>query len=222
MLYIRDCSHECILTFVSLVHLSIRCLFFFTQFRSKVMARNGYKKISNDAVTGKVSFLSLLFFHWMNDVFKMGNERALEENDFLPLSKENTSCSVIQQLQAKWNDEQTKCKGNGKKPKLWKSVVKMLSVKDVVILISTSAVYSLCRILEPLFLGYLLVSLTSSEPQNNYLMYGCALAMVVNSLLGRLGMHQLFYRYELLGIRITSALKGLLYIKVSHTRKEKN
>ena len=185
------------------------------------MARNGFKKISNDADKEKLSFLSLLFFHWMNDVFKMGNERALEENDFLPLAKENTSCSVIQQLQARWNDEQTKCKGNGKRPKLWKSVMKMLSVKEVVILISTNAVYSLCRILEPLFLGYLLVSLTSSEPQNNYLMYGCALAMVINSLLGRLSVHHLMYRYELLGIRISSALKGLLYIKVSHIRNEK-
>ena len=208
-------------SFVYFVHRSIRCLFFYTKFRSKVMARNGYKKISNDADKEKLSCLSLLFFHWMNDVFKMGNERALEENDFLPLAKENTSCSVIQQLQARWNDEQRKCKGNGKKPKLWKSVVKMLSVKDVVILISTNAVYSLCRILEPLFLGYLLVSLTSSEPQNNYLMYGCALAMVINSLLGRLSMHHLDYRYELLGIRISSALKGLLYIKVSHIRNEK-
>ena len=130
-------------SFVYLFHLSIRCYLFYTKFRSRVMARNGYKKISNDADTESVSFMSLLFFHWMNGVFKTGSERALEENDFLPLAKENTSCSNIEHLQAKWNDEKTKCKGIGKKPKLWKSVLKMVSVKDVMILILTSALFHL-------------------------------------------------------------------------------
>ena len=95
------------------------------------MAKNGYKKISDDANAEKVSFVSLLLFRWMNIVFKKGSERALEKTDFLPLAKENTSCFVTERLQTKWNEEKSKCKRNGKRPKLWKSVMKMLSVKDV-------------------------------------------------------------------------------------------
>ena len=60
------------------------------------MAKNGYKKISDDADTEKVSFVSLLPFRWMNIVFKKGSERALEKTDFLPLAKENTSCFVTE------------------------------------------------------------------------------------------------------------------------------
>ena len=183
------------------------------------MAKNGYKKFPADADAEKVSFMCLLFFQWMNGVLKTGSERALEENDFLPLAKENTSCSVIEQLQAKWNKEETKCKGKGKKPKLWKSVMKMFSVKEVIVIFLTGGLYTLCRILEPLLLGYLITSLMSSEPQSHYLLYGCALAMVINALFRTLNEHQFAYRCEVLGIRIGSALKGLVYHKVSRIIK---
>jgi len=182
------------------------------------MTKNGYKKIPADAEKEKVSFVSCLFFRWVNSVFKIGSERALEENDFLPLSEENTSFSVVEQLQTKWNDEKTKCKRNGKNPKLWKSVLKMLSGKDVMVVFFLGVLHMFCRSLQPLLLGYLLVSLTSAEPQHTYLLYGCAVAMGVNALIRTLALHHFGYKCELLGIRISSALKGLVYHKVC-TRK---
>ena len=83
----------------------------------------------------------------MNNVFKTGSERALQENDFLPLPEDNTSSFVITSLQAKWEKEQTKCKENVEKPRLWKSVVKMPSTKDVMLIVSTGAMFALSRIL---------------------------------------------------------------------------
>ena len=142
-----------------------------------------------------------------------GNERALEENYLIPLEKENTSFFLIEKLQSKWNDEQTKCKKNGKKPKLWKSVLKMLSFKDVLVLFLVGGIISLCRILQPLFLGYLFVSLITTKPHHNYLLYGCALAMGINAFIRSLCIHHFNYRCELLGIRISSAVKGLVYYK---------
>lgn len=121
--------------------------FILSLFRSRVMERNGYKKITSDAGTKKASFVSLLFFQWMNNVFKTGSERALQENDFLPLPEDNTSSFVITSLQAKWEKEQTKCKENVEKPRLWKSVVKMPSTKDVMLIVSTGAMFALSRIL---------------------------------------------------------------------------
>ena len=181
------------------------------------MARNEYKKLSKDDAdrTRNASFVSLLFFQWMNSVFKTGSERPLEEDDFLPLPKQNISGSLIEQLQTNWNDENAKSKANGKKPKLWKSVMKMLSATEVVILLLLSSLYSFSRIIQPLFLGYLMSTLMSAEPQKNYLLYGCAFAMGVNALMGCLSMHHTDYRCELLSIRLSSALKGLVYLKVS-------
>ena len=75
------------------------------------------KRLHNDANTNYVSFVSLLFFQWMNSVFHKASERPLDINDFLPLAKESGTCSLIEQLKTKWNEEKTKCKGSGKKNK---------------------------------------------------------------------------------------------------------
>ena len=178
------------------------------------MTKNTYEKISSGEKQKKVSFLSLLFFQWMNSVFKIGSKRPLEQSDFLPLPKGNVSCSLIKQLQANWNNEIAKCKANGDRSKLWKSVMKMLSFKETMFIIFASTLYSMSRIIQPLFLGYLTSTLMSTEPQTNYLHYACAVAMGVNSLIGCLSMHHLDFRCELLSNRLSSALKGLVYLKV--------
>ena len=179
------------------------------------MTKNGYEKISSDGKKENVGLLSLLFFQWMNNVFKMGSKRPLEQSDFLPLPKGNVTCSIIKQLKANWNKEIAKCKADGRRPKLWKSVIKMLSFKETVFLVFARILYSLCRTIQPLFLGYLMSSLMSTEPRANYRLYACALAMGVNALIGCLSMHHFDYKCELLGNRLSSSLKGLIYLKVS-------
>ena len=180
------------------------------------MKRSGYKKISNeDSEENVVSILSFLFFRWMNNIIKTGSERALQQSDFLPLSKENLTSSVTEKLQIKWDHERARCEQLGKRPKFWKSVVKMLSVKDVLVIMFTGILDSCCRIFQPLFLGYLISSLMSSkETRNEVLLYGCALAMGVNALIKSLNFQHFGFRSELLGVRLTSAIKGIVYRKV--------
>ena len=179
------------------------------------MARTEYKKISTNEEREAVSFLSLLLFQWMNSIFKIGSERPLDENDFLPLSKENSASFVTDQLQANWNKERAKCKGDQKRPKLWKCVIKLISVKDTLIIVLTNTLYSVCTLLQPLLLGYFISILMSSEPQKDNILYGCTLALCINSVIGALCMHQQDYRCELLGTRMSCALKGLVYHKLS-------
>ena len=185
------------------------------------MATNGYKKIPNDEDAEKVSFVSLLLFQWMNSVFKTGSERALDENDFLPLSNKNTTSSVTERLQTKWNDEITNSKGKEKMPKLWKSILMMLSVKEILFVVLAGAFYVIPCLLTPLLLGYLMTILISGGQQENNLLYGCALAvaMGVNEIVRSFGIHHFSYQCELQGIRISSAIKGLVYRKVSSIRE---
>ena len=86
---------------------------------------------------------------------------------------------------------------NGKRPKLWKSVFDMLSVKDVIIILTGNVLITTSRLLFPLFLGYLVSELMSSEAENTFQLYACALAMCLNGLIGGLSMHQQDYRCEL-------------------------
>jgi len=184
-----------------------------------IMARKGYQRISTDKDKEIISFVSLLLFQWMNSIFKIGSERPLDENDFLPLLNENSASFLTDNLQASWNKEQTKDNGNQKRPKLWKCVIKLISLKDAMIIVFTSVLKSVSRLLQPLLLGYLISTLTSDEPQK-YNLYGCTLALCINALIRALSMHQHDYRCELLGIRMSCALKGLIYRKVSTKRLE--
>ena len=175
--------------------------------------KGGYRRISGDD-DNKVGFASSLFFRWMNGVFKKGSQKPLNQNDFLPLSDENSGRFVTDQLRKSWESEKHHCKVNGKRPKLWKSVFDMLSAKDVIIILTGNILSTTSRLLFPLFLGYLVSKLMSTEAENTYRLYACALAMCLNGLIGGLGMHQRSYRCEILGIKIGSALRGLVYHKV--------
>ena len=179
------------------------------------MARKGYNKISASEDEKGSSFVSLLTFQWINSIFKIGSQRPLDENDLLPLSKENSSTFLTNQLQANWNKERAKCRRNQNRPRLWSCVIKLISVKDAIIIVSTGALRTISNLLQPLLLGYLISILMSSEPQQDNLLYGCTLALCINAIIGALCMHHFDYRCELLGIRISCALKGLIYYKVS-------
>ena len=179
--------------------------------------KRGYEKISTEDSEGeeKINCLSVLFFQWMNNVLQTGSERALEKSDFLPLSKENSSSSATDQLQTKWNEEIAKCESKGKNPKLWKSIIKMVSTTDFLIITFTSVLDSCSRILQPLFLGYLISALgTADETRKNSLLYVCAAAMAFNAFIKSMGMQQFSFRNEVLGIRLSSAIKGIVYRKV--------
>ena len=180
------------------------------------MSNNRYRKITSTEHSGSVSFLSSLFFQWMNILIKTGSERAVDENDLLPLKEENTTWFLKEELQAKWTEETSNSKIQDAKPKLWKSVFKMLTAKDSVILITTASINTICHILQPLLLGYLINSLMITRLQHNYFLYGCAFALGMNELICSLSMHQFDYRCEVFGIRISCALKGLVYTKVNY------
>ena len=89
----------------------------------------------------------------------------------------------------------------------------MLSVKDIIIFSLSGAIYSVSKISLILLITYIISALFSSQAQNN-LAYLSALAMFITSLFQAMGHHHVCYRGELTGIRVSCALKGLIYHKV--------
>ena len=178
------------------------------------MAKKTYRKIASSAHSENISFFSSLFYQWMNILMKTGSERAVDENDLFPLKEETTSWFLTKKLQAKWSEDIADSKMYDVKPKLWKSVLKMLTAKEKMILVLTMSVETLCHILQPLLLGYLVKSLMTAELHNMYLLYGSAIALGINGVISSVATHQADYHCEVLGIKISSALKGLVYMKV--------
>ena len=183
------------------------------------MAPNGYKKISSTNNSAeKVGFVSFLLFQWMNDVMKTGSKRTLEEGDFVPLSNENTSQSATELLDKKWKEEIANSIRKKKTPKLWKSVLKMISYREAVFVVCCDVLFAIGSLLSPLLIGHLIFMLMSHE--THHILHGCVLAtaMTVTTLVGTLGMQHSGYAGELMGIRLSNAVKGLVYRKVSTRR----
>ena len=183
------------------------------------MAPNGYRKISSTSDSAeKVGFVSFLLFQWMNDVMKTGSKRTLEERDFVPLSNENTSQSATELLDKKWKEEIANSIRKKKTPKLWKSVLKMISYREAVFVVCCDVLFAIGSLLSPLLIGHLIFMLMS--PETNHIIHGCVLAtaMAVTTLVGTLGMQHSGYAAEIMGIRLSNAVKGLVYRKVSTRR----
>ena len=186
------------------------------------MSNKGYETIKTDkgANTGQfshpttsASFLSLLTFWWMNSIFAKGNKRPLNQTDFLPLHEEDRTRDLTERLQREWNnDVQESNKTRGRQPKLWKCVLRTIARKEIIFLVSVWLVESLCRLSQPLLLGFLLGALSSAQVDIS-LVCACCL-LLASAGLSTACTHYSAYRFELFGMRLSSALKGIVYLKV--------
>ena len=160
------------------------------------------------------NFLSLLTFYWMNGIFKIGSKRPLNQSDFFPLHDDDRTRDLTERLQKEWNNHVQECNTiAGKQPKLWKCVLRATSLNEILYLMSFWLTESICRVSQPLVLGLLLRLLSSTE-MDHALTYACCLLLALGGL-STACRHCSGYRFELLGMRLSSALKGIIYLKAS-------
>ena len=192
------------------------------------MSKIRYKTLATDenydieepchpTVRSSTSFCSLLTFEWMNSIFKTGSKRPLNQSDFLPLHENDRTRDLTEQLQKEWNDQVEECNNEatgGKKPKLWKCILRMLPWREIVLLMNFWLMESLFRISQPLVLGLLIHLLSSTEKPDHALVYIFCFLLAMGGL-STACTHYSAYRFELLGMRLSSALKGIIYLKVS-------
>ena len=201
-----------------IVHFSL----LFSLKKKRRMENKGYESIKSDDEdlenngrhpANSANFLSLWTCWWMNGIFRTGNKRPLEQSDFLPLNEEDKTKVQTEKLQEQWDKHVRECSMiPGKQPKLWKCVLKILSFKEVSFLLSFWFIESVFRITLPLALGLLLASMHSTE-RNQPLVIGCCFFIGMAGVFSATT-HYSAFRCDLLGMRLSSALKGIVYRKV--------
>ena len=189
------------------------------------MSKNCYEKISADEnddtdqpshPVKSANFLSLLTFWWMNSVFKTGSKRPLNQSDFLPLHEKDRTRDLTERLQKEWNKQVQECnRTKAKQPKLWKCVLRTLSCREISFILILWSIECTSRVCFPLVLG-LLLRLLSSPEMDRPLVYACCF-LLGSSGLTALSQHFAVFRAELLGMRLSSAIKGIIYLKVRLT-----
>ena len=167
----------------------------------------------NQSSHSTTCFLSELCICWMNSIFKVGSKRPLKQSDFLPLRNEDRTRDITERLQEDWDHHVKECRSTGaKQPKLWKCLVRMISWGEIFFVMSFFFVESIGRVTQPLVLGWIIRLLSSSETGKPFTYFGCLLLSL--SGLSSACTHFSYYRFELLGMRLRSALKGIVYLKV--------
>ena len=182
------------------------------------MTNMKYEKIPTNQPTSSLhqktyGFCSGLFFGWMTEIFKTGSTRPLEKADLLPLDEENKTRVLTEKLQKLWNMEQIACLNRRKRPRLWRSVVKMIPAKEVAVVALFGMVETICRTLQPLLIGMILSNLISQNSDRS-LLYACAVLMGIVNVGRTFAVHLRIYLTEAWGVQLSSALKGVIYSKV--------
>ncbi|KAL9954934.1 hypothetical protein ACROYT_G042523 [Oculina patagonica] len=186
------------------------------------MTKKGYRKVpGHDTVNHHelqhplttANYLSVLTFWWMNGILRKGTKQPLDQSDFLPLHHQDRTRDVTERLQKQWNSEVQKCNEEGTEPKLWKSVIKIISFKQFCISWTLLLLESVAQVMQPLLIGILVYFLRSgnADPVNLYL---CAGLMTFNGLLYVFSNLSSFH-LEILGMKLRSALQGLVYLKIT-------
>ena len=168
---------------------------------------------NNESSHSNTCFLSELSISWMNSIFEIGSKRPLNQSDFLPLRDEDRTRDITERLQDDWDRHVKECRSSGaKQPKLWKCLVRMISWGEISYFMSFFFAESLARVTQPLVLAWIIHLLSSSETQQPFTYVSCLLLSL--SGLSTACTHFSSYRFELLGMRLRSALKGIVYLKV--------
>ena len=162
----------------------------------------------------KASWISFLLFWWTNDLFKIGYKRPLQQSDFWPLHEEDKTRVLTKQLHSQWTKDLRDSRQKGKEPRLWKSAMKVLSRKDLCIIVFAGFLDSVGRFLQPFFLGVFISTLMSSAPERTLLCF-CAVLMLLVVLMKSVAVHHSSFKLYVIGMRMKASLKGLIFKKVS-------
>ena len=166
-------------------------------------------RVNPRATAGFFSFLS---FYWLNDLLKLGNARPLEADDLYPLLPEHESEKLTDTLERAWKVE---CKrAEHASPSLLKALLSLTNLTEYLFVMTLAFSRSVNNVLIPIFASLLLATLEEKIPENNYLLYVYGLALSLCAFSAVFVIQLFEYRASLIGMKICTALTGLLYKKV--------
>ena len=175
------------------------------------MAHSTFERNPRDGA----NFLSVMLLSWMNGLLTLGNKRPLNEDDLFPVLDDCKAELLLSKAESNWLKEKEQYQLNGRKPRLWKAIFRMVPFKACLLMIVLKLLQSVTFVLLPVCLWLFLKTLNDDQNVN----YASVFSYV--ALLGIIGVVKTFsfqhydYITELWGLRLKVATIGLVYKKVS-------
>ena len=166
-------------------------------------------------------FFSLLTFVWLNDLLKQGNEKPLENDNLPPLLKDDQSQALTQNLQTAWlssseNEPAKSIKRWLKTARLWLALLKIVPLSEKVLLMMLASSIAVFRVMQPLFLIGLLAELMKESLDSQRGIYLYASGVCLCTWFIAICKCHCDYRSSMVGMRMRSAILGLIYKKVGY------
>lgn len=173
----------------------------------------------------KANFLSKVLLWWIVDLLWRGNNSPLNQEDLDPVREDDSAAGQTKRLEIIWNNEIRRANERGKKPKLWKAMIKYFTLKEYAFVAflmlfnvfgSTVCLYSVTKLMEAIGSNFD----HGTKSPNQYLVY--IAGMLAGSFCETLSSQHSCLLLPLLGIRARAALVGFIYKKVRLTLFRKN
>ena len=161
------------------------------------------------------NWLSIIFFWWMNGVFKLGNKRPLTEEDLFYLLEDYKAEVLVEGAEKYWFEELKRSQSRRKRPRLWKAMVSLIPWKSGLVMIILKTLQSLSFVSLPLCLWLLLKTLNDGPNLDMKFAFIYVALLGLTSLIKALTTQHYDYLTELWGLKLKVALIGLVYKKVS-------
>ena len=93
--------------------------------------------------------ISLLTFSWMSNVLKLGNQQPLEEKHIFLLEPTFRAEQLVDALEREWLAEDRTAEQNGKKPRLWRAMLRIFSCREYIVVAILRILFSFAMNLLP-------------------------------------------------------------------------
>ena len=156
-----------------------------------------------------ISLWSHLTFAWLNRIFALGNTRPLEQTDLVRAAAQRDSKEFYTEISELWASE-----ARSTSPRLLRAVARLFGAKDYAVGFLCVAVYAYLLVSQPIFLNFLLRELSAVSPDTAWIglfLAGISLSGIVIPLVKA----SIFYRGNVIGSQVSTALIALVYRKVS-------
>lgn len=156
------------------------------------------------------SLLSIMFFRWMNDVIKLGNDQPLTKKDLFPLLEHCKSEMLVKKAEKWWLKEL-----RSKTPHLWKAIAGLIPWKSYLMMLTLQTFRSVSFVSLPACLWLLLKTLNDVPNSDMKLAFIYIAILGMASLIQATSTQHYDYLTELWGLKLKVALIGLVYKKVT-------
>ena len=153
----------------------------------------------------------------MTGILKLGYKQPLEDKHLFEVDSEYQAEKLVEDLEIEWLAEQRSCDARRTKPRLWRAMMRTISNKAYLVMITLRTLYSLCFCGMPLLIWLFLKTIASKDSRESFTkILPLVLSFALISVTQSFTLIHLAFRGENTAIKLKVSVIGLVHKRVSH------